>query len=144
MIASHAAVADFIAAHADAWNSADVDAVADDIALPQMIAHGDGTTFIEDDAALARWIEERLARWEAHGVAGVAAVVETVEDLPDDAARVTSRWRLVDARGAALLTFAAVDTLAHDDGEWYFVVTDTAGEDDATWISPGSPGSGKS
>ncbi len=126
-----AAVADFIAAHAEAWNSADVDAVADDLALPQMIAHGDGTTFIEDDAALVRWIEERLARWEALGVAQVTAAVEAVADLPDDAARVTSRWRLADAHGATLLTFVAVDTLAHDDGEWYFVVTDTAGEDAA-------------
>ncbi len=126
-----AAIADFVAAHADAWNSADVDTIADALGLPQMIAHGLGTTFIEDDNELVRWIEERLARWEAHGVAGVSAVVETIEDLPDDAARVTSRWRLVDAGGAALLTFAAVDTLACDEGEWYFVVTDVAGEDAA-------------
>lgn len=134
--APEAAIADFIAAHADAWNSADVDAVADALGLPQMIAHGDGTTFIEDDAELVRWIEERLARWEEDGVAGVSAVVEHVEALPDDAARVTSRWRLVDARGAARLTFAAVDTLACDEGEWYFVVTDVAGEDGAEWLSP--------
>ena len=132
---SDAAVADFIAAHADAWNSADVEALADDFGLPLMLAHGAGTTFVEEDAALVRWLEERLARWEEHGVAGVSAVVEAVEDLPDDAARVTSRWRLVDATGAALLGFVAVDTLARDDGEWYFVVVDTAGEDGAEWAA---------
>ncbi len=139
-----AAIPGFIVAHADAWNGADVDTIADDIGLPQMIAHGAGTTFIEEDNELVRWIEERLARWEAHGVAGVSAVVEHVEALPDDAARVTSRWRLVDAQGAALLTFAAVDTLACDEGDWYFVVTDVAGEDAAEWATPGSPGNGRS
>lgn len=129
-----AAIPDFIAAHADAWNSADIDTVADDFGLPLMLAHGSGTTFVEEDAELVGWIEERLARWEEHGVAGVSAVVEHIEDLPDDAARVTSRWRLVDAAGAARLTFAAVDTLACDEGEWYFVVADLAGEDGADWV----------
>ena len=131
-----AAIAGFITAHADAWNSADVDAVADGLGLPQMIADGTGTTFLESDDELVRWIEERLARWEAHDVAGVSAVVEASEELPDDAARVTSRWRLVDAEGRTLLAFAAVDTLAVDDGEWYVVVTDVAGEEAAAWGPP--------
>ena len=128
----HAAIADFIAAHADAWNSGDGEAIADAMGLPQMIADGAGTTFIEEDEALDAWIDARLAAWDAHGVAGVTAVVAKVEDLPDDAARVTSRWRLVDAGGAALAVFDAVDTIASDDGEWYFVVTDVAGEE-AAW-----------
>jgi hypothetical protein len=140
----HTAIADFIAAHADAWNSGDVEAIADAMGLPQMIADGAGTTFIEADDELDAWIDDRLARWEAHGVAGVTAVVEHIEDLPDDAARVTSRWRLVDGGGATLATFAAVDTLASDDGDWYFVVTDVAGEEGAEWVTPESPGSGRS
>ena len=129
--ASHAAIADFIAGHADAWNAGDVEAIADGMGLPQMIADGAGTTFIEADDELDAWIDDRLGRWEAHGVAGVTAVVEQIEDLPDDAARVTSRWRLVDGEGATLATFVSVDTLACDEGDWYFVVTDVAGEDGA-------------
>jgi len=45
---------------------------------------------------------------------------------------VTSHWRLIDASGVDLISFVAVDTLAADEGDWYFVVTDTAGED-AAW-----------
>ncbi len=129
---NHVALRAFIADHATALQAGDVDAVAEAMGLPQMIAHGAGTTFIEDDGQLVQWIDERLARWAAHDVTGVAATVETIEDLPDDAARVTSRWRLSDARGAEVTSFVAVDTLACDEGEWYFVVTDTAGED-AAW-----------
>ena len=132
---THAAIADFIAAHVTAWNDGDVEAIADAMGLPQMIAHGTGTTFIEADAELDAWIEARLARWDAHGVDAVTAEVEQVEDLPDDAARVTSRWQLAGADGAVVASFAAVDTLACDDGEWYFVVTDVAGED-AAWDGP--------
>ncbi len=140
----HAAIADFIAAHADAWNSGDGEAIADAMGLPQMIADGAGTTFIEADDELDAWIDRRLARWEARGVAGVTAVVEHIEDLPDAAARVTSRWRLVDGDGATLATFVAVDTLASDDGDWYFVVTDVAGEDAAEWVNSGSSGNARS
>jgi hypothetical protein len=128
-----AEIAVFVAAHADAWNSGDVDAVADVMGLPQMLARSDGSTFIEDDAELVAWIEARLAEWEGHGVEGVTAVVAKVEPLPDDAARVTTNWRLVDKSGTALMTFAAVDTLVCDDGDWSFVVTDLAGEDAAVW-----------
>ena len=129
---THAALRDFIAAHAAAYARADVEAVADGMGLPQMIAHGTGTTFVEDDGQLDTWVEERLARWQEHGVAAVDATVEAIEDLPDDAARVTSRWTLAGAGGVVLAAFTAVDTLACDEGEWYFVVTDTAGED-AAW-----------
>ncbi len=138
----HAAIADFITAHADAWNSGDGEAIADVMGLPQMIADGAGTTFIEDDAELDAWIDARSAAWERHGVAGVTAVVDHIEDLPDDAARVTSRWRLVDDGGAALVTFIAVDTIASDDGDWYFVVTDVAGEE-AAWAARELPDSGR-
>ena len=126
-----AAITDFISAHAAAWTSGDVEEIADAIGLPQMLARSDGTTFVEDDAELDRWIATRLADWHAHGVVAVAADVEHVEDLPDEAARVTSRWRLTGADGAERLGFVAVDTLACDDGDWYYVVTDLAGEDAA-------------
>ena len=129
---AHAALRDFVAGHAAAYARADVEAIADGMGLPQMIAHGTGTTFVEDDGQLDIWVEERLARWAAHGVSGVTAAVEAVEDLPDDAARATSRWTLTGGDGVTVATFAAVDTLARDDDEWYFVVTDTAGED-AAW-----------
>ena len=135
------AIAELIAAHAAAWNSADVDTIAEAMGLPQMLAGAHGTTFIEDDESLVGWIDQRLARWAEHGVASVTATVEHVEDLPDEAARVTSRWRLLDADGAERLAFVAIDTLACDEGDWYFVVTDIAGEEAA---SPGSPGSGRS
>ena len=126
-------IAAFIAGHADAWNSGDVDAIADVMGLPQMLARSDGSTFIETDGELVAWIEERLGDWEANGVAGVTAVVDKVEPLPDDAARVTTGWRLIDEGGKALLAFAATDTLVSDDGDWSFVVTDLAGEDAAVW-----------
>jgi len=126
-------IATFIAAHADAWNSGDVDAIADVMGLPQMLARSDGSTFVETDDELVAWIEARLADWDAHGVAGVAAVVAHVEPLPDDAARVKTNWRLVDDGGAALMAFTAIDTLVNDDGDWSFVVTDLAGEDAAVW-----------
>ncbi len=128
---ANAAIATLIADHAAAWSSGDVDAIADVMGLPQMLARSDGTTFIEDDGQLVIWIEERLAAWAALGVAAITATVETVEELPDEAARVTSRWRLADAGGAERLAFVAVDTLACDEGDWYFVVTDVAGEDAA-------------
>ncbi len=126
-------IATFMSAHADAWNSGDVDAIAEVMGLPQMLARSDGSTFIEDDAALVAWIDARLAEWEAHGVAGVTAVVAKVEPLPDDAARVTTNWRLVDEAGTALMSFTAIDTLVSDDGDWSFVVTDLASEDAAAW-----------
>ncbi len=129
---THAAIAEFVAAAAAAWAAADADWLAEAMGLPQMIAGGDGTTFIEDDAALEAWIDARLDRWADHGVAAATAVVEQVEDLPDDAARVTTRWHLADAGGAPVTSFVAVDTLVCDDGEWYYVVTDTAGEDAGT------------
>ena len=127
---AHAAIRELLATQAAAWASGDVDAIAEAMGLPQMLARSDGTTFIEDDRQLVIWIEERLADWAARGIDGVTATVEAIEDLPDEAARVTSRWRLT-AAGAERLTFVAVDTLASDDGEWYYVVTDTAGEDAA-------------
>ena len=126
-------IATFIAGHADAWNSGDVDAIAEVMGLPQMLARSDGSTFIEEDAELVAWIDARLAEWDGHGVEGVTAVVTKVEPLPDDAARVTTNWRLVDADGRALMTFTAIDTLVDDDGDWSFVVTDLAGEDAAAW-----------
>jgi len=126
-------IATFIAGHADAWNSGDVDAIAEAMGLPQMLARSDGSTFIEEDAELVAWIDARLAEWDGHGVEGVTAVVTKVEPLPDDAARVTTNWRLVDADGRALMTFTAIDTLVDDDGDWSFVVTDLAGEDAAAW-----------
>ena len=122
------ALAEFIAGLGKAWGSGDVDAIAEAMGLPHMLAHGDGTEFIEDDAALTRWIDERLAAWAEVGVTGATTEVERVEDLPDDAARVTVRWRLAGADK----TFTAVDTLVLDDGDWYVVVTDLAGED-AAW-----------
>lgn len=125
------AIADFIAAHAAAWTGGDVEEIADAMGLPQMLARSDGTTFVEDDGELDRWIEMRLAHWQAQGVTEVTATVEHIEDLPDAAARVTSRWRLAGTGGAEQLSFVAVDTLACDDGEWYYVVTDLAGEDAA-------------
>ena len=123
---------DLITAHAEAWSAGDVDTIAEAMGLPQMLAEAHGTTFIEDDGQLVVWIEARLAAWRERGVATVTAVVDRVEALPDDAARVTSHWRLIDASGVDLISFVAVDTLAADEGDWYFVVTDTAGED-AAW-----------
>lgn len=127
-------IAAFVAGHAEAWNSGDVDAIADVMGLPQMLARSDGSTFIEEDAELVAWIEGRLADWKAHGVATVTAVVDSVEPLPDDAARVTTTWRLADADGAEVMHFSATDTLVADDGDWSFVVTDLAGEE-AAWSS---------
>lgn len=131
-MSADAAIAEFVAAQAEAWGTADVDTIADAMGLPQMLAGAGGTTFIEEDDALVRWIEARLATWAEHGVVSVEAVVEAVEDLPDDAARVTSRWTLTDGGGATVVDFVAVDTLAADDGDWYLVVTDIAGEE-AAW-----------
>jgi hypothetical protein len=128
----HVAIAAFIAGHAAAWQRGEVEDIADALGLPQMVAHGTGTTFIEDDGQQDEWIDDRLARWAAHGIAQVTAAVEAIEELPDEAARVTSRWQLTDAAGAEVASFTAVDTLAADEGEWYYVVTDTAGED-AVW-----------
>lgn len=128
-----AAIAEFAAAYADAWTTGDVDGIADVIGLPQMLARSDGTAFIEDDGALVAWIDERLADWDAHGVEGVVITVAHVEPLPDDAARATFDWRLVDADGKTLRAFRAVDTLVSDDGEWSLVVTDLAGEDATDW-----------
>lgn len=128
-----AEIASFVAGHADAWNSGDVDAIADVMGLPQMLARSDGSTFIEEDTELVAWIAARLAEWDVHGVAGVTAVVAKVEALPDDAARVTTNWRLVDDAGKALMIFTAIDTLVSDDGDWSFVVSDLAGEDTAHW-----------
>jgi len=128
---SAAALAEFIAAQADAWTAGDIDAIADAMGLPQMIAGEAGTTFLEDDGQLVEWIEARLARWHARGVTAATVATESIEELPDDAARVTSRWTLAAADGDVRLSFAAVDTLACDEGEWYYVVTDVAGEDAA-------------
>ncbi len=128
-----AQITEFFTAHADAWNSGDVDAIADVMGLPQMLARADGSTFIETDEEIVAWIDARLAEWDGHGVAGVTAVVAKIEPLPDDAARVTANWRLVDEGGALLMSFTASDTLVSDDGEWSFVVTDLAGEDAASW-----------
>ncbi len=128
-----AEIAAFVAAHADAWNTGDVDSIADVMGLPQMLARSDGSTFIETDEELVAWIDARLAEWDSHSVEGVSAIVAKVEPLPDDAARVTTNWRLVDADGKPLMTFTAVDTLVSDDGDWSFVVTDLAGEDAAAW-----------
>ena len=126
-------IAEFAAAYADAWTTGDVDGIADVIGLPQMLVRSDGSAFIEDDPGLVAWIEERLADWEARGVEGVVITVASVQPLPDDAARATLDWRLVDAAGKTLLAFRAVDTLVSDDGEWSLVVTDLAGEDAAEW-----------
>ena len=132
-------IAAFVVAHAEAWSSDDVDAIADVMGLPQMLARSDGSTFIEEDAELVAWIDGRLAEWEAHGVAKVTAIVDKVEPLPDDAARVTTTWRLSGSSGSEVISFAATDTLVSDDGEWSFVVTDLAGEE-AAWASTESRG----
>lgn len=129
--ATHEAITAFIAAHAAAWSAGDVDAIAETMGLPQMVADGAGTTFIEDDRQLVQWIEERLGRWDERGIETITAAVEKIDDLPDEAARVTSRWHLSDADGGAVVSFVAVDTLACHEGDWYYVVTDTAGEDAA-------------
>lgn len=126
-----AAIADFLTAHAAAWAAGDADTIAEAMGLPQMIASADGTVFLEEDDELTAWINARLARWTELGVTGVAVTVEAVEGLPDDAARVSSRWRLAGAGGVEVRSFTAVDTLAADDGDWYYVVTDLAGEDAA-------------
>ncbi len=126
-----AAIADLIATQAAAWEGGDVEAIGEAMGLPQMVARSDGTVFIEDEAELDSWIGERLAGWEALGVVSVTAEVDTIEPLPDEAARVTTTWRLAGKDGSERLAFTAVDTLACDDGEWYFVVTDLAGEEAA-------------
>jgi len=129
---SDPAIAELIAAQAAAWESGDVEAIGDALGLPQMLARADGTTFIEDEGELDAWIAARLAAWRDMGVTTIDAEIEHIEPLPDDAARVTSRWRLAGSDGGERLAFVAVDTVACDEGEWYYVVTDTAGEDAAT------------
>ena len=132
-------IAAFVAEHAEAWSSGDGDAIAEVMGLPQMLARSDGSTFIEEDTELVAWIDGRLAKWEAHGVASVGAAVDTVEPLPDDAARVTTTWRLADSGGGEIVSFAATDTLVSDEGDWSFVVTDLAGEE-AAWAGAESAG----
>lgn len=134
-----AAIMSFVAGHAEAWSSGDVDAIAEVMSLPQMLARSDGSTFIEDDAELVAWIDARLGDWKAYGVIAVTAAVETIEPLPDDAARVTTTWRLVDEAKNMVAAFASTDTLVSDDGDWSFVVTDLAGEE-ATWATAGTAG----
>lgn len=126
---TEADVREAIAAFAADWAAFDVDALLDHFALPQIIYAEGATSFFEDEAEVRANLDELVALYRQHGVAGVSATEVHVEPLPDGAARALVRWRLDDAAGTELIAFKTVYTLvADDDGEPAIVAIDADGE----------------
>ena len=127
-----AGIAKFLAGYGAAWDALDVEAIVAHYALPQIIVAGGRTTFIETEDEVRAGIETLCQLYEDRGVDGVELEVETIEPLPDHAARAVVRWRLKDEGGAELLAYPATYTIVEDDdGVLAIVAFDADGQADA-------------
>lgn len=104
----------FFAAHEEAWQLWDVDAITGFFAVPQLIVSHGTSHFFETHEALRGHFATIVARYEEAGVATVVLVGVDSEGLPDDAMRSVVHWRLDKADGSELLKFDLVYTLAWD------------------------------
>lgn len=117
-------IADMFRIYAAAWTLSDSDALMEQIAVPHLIADGRGTTFIEDEAALAAGLEAELTLWRARGHGKATATVTRLTDLPDDAIRAFVDWHIDGVGNVPPVRFAAVYTLVTAGGEWAIATTD--------------------
>ncbi len=104
----------FFAAHEEAWQLWDVDAITGFFAVPQLIVSHGTSHFFETYEALRGHFATIVARYEEAGVAKVVLTGVVSEALPDDALRATAHWRLDKADGAPILSFYLIYTMAWD------------------------------
>lgn len=124
-------VADFFERYATAWNTLEASPVLACLGFPHLVATAESTHFFEDENEARGHIETLLERYREAGVTGIEQLALSTKPLPDDAARVTVAWRLTDARGAEVLQFTTLYTLAAEAGEWLIVAIDAQAELDA-------------
>ena len=104
----------FFAAHEEAWQLWDVDAITGFFAVPQLVVASGTSHFFETHEALRGHFATIVARYEEVGGAKVVLVGVEAEELPDDAVRATVHWRLDKADGAPIIGFDLIYTLAWD------------------------------
>lgn len=122
----------FLAGYGEAWDAFDADAIGAHYALPQIIVQGGRTTFLESEDEIASGLTSLIELYRERGVEHAALEIETIEPLPDNAARAMVRWRLTDAAGAELLSYPATYTIVEDDdGVLAIVAFDADGQADA-------------
>lgn len=107
----------FFEAYAAAWRARDLEALMSFFAVPQLIATREASHFLEDEAEVRAYLSALLAKHDEHGAVTATIVRLDVEELPDDAARTTVRWRLGDAATHPLIEYDTAYTLAPDETE---------------------------
>lgn len=122
----------FVASYGEAWDAIDIDAIVAHYALPQITVAGGRTTFIETEDEVRAGVETLCGLYDDHGVDTIAVEVESIEPLPDAAARAVLRWRFTDEAGAELLNYTTAQTIIEDDdGVLAIVAVDADGQVDA-------------
>ncbi len=127
-----AAVTKFLAGYGEAWDAIDVEAIVAHYALPQIMVAGGRTTFIETEDEVRAGVETLCHLYDDKGVSKIELSVESLEPLPDAAARAVARWRFTDEGGAELLNYTVAYTIVEDDdGVLAIVAVDADGQVDA-------------
>ena len=130
----------FFDAYAAAWNARALQRLMKFFAVPQLVATQGANHFLESEEEVRAYLSMQLARHDEQGAASITAVRLDVEPLPDDAARVTVRWRLDDRAARPLLEYDLAYTLAPDETEVdavpRIVAVDARGAD-AAWQAAG-------
>lgn len=124
-------VADFFERYAAAWNTFDPEPVLACLGFPHLVANADSTHFFEEEDEARGHIAALLTRYREAEVTAIEQLALSTKPLPDDAARATVAWRLIDARGAEVVQFTTLYTLAGEAGEWLIVAIDAQAELDA-------------
>ena len=111
-----AEVVSFLGNYAAAWNARDEDALMALLAVPLMIASGERTEFLEDDAAVRGHVEQAFDHEEETGVHGIGFADITAMALPDGAMRVGARKQHLGADGAAFEDYPVHYTVLEERG----------------------------
>jgi hypothetical protein len=107
----------FFEAYAAAWQARDLEALMSFLTVPQLIVTPEASHFLETEDEVRANVAALLAKYDEQGVAAVEIVRLDAEPLPDDALRVTVRWRLDDSAARPLIEYATIYTLAPDESE---------------------------
>jgi len=127
-----AAITEFLAGYGAAWDAIDVDAIIAHYALPQISVAGGRTTFIETEDEIRAGVETLCGLYDDKGVDTISLTVESVQPLPDAAARAVVRWCFTGEGGAELLSYTVAYTIVEDDdGVLAIVAVDADGQVDA-------------
>lgn len=125
------AIVEFFRRYAATITAGDGPALRTFIASPFGLVSKNRTVFFESPQAASAEFRAMLAERRANGVVHWAVEVLAELPLPDEAARVKTRWTLSGADGAALVTFESTYTLVAEADLWMIVVNDIDGYADA-------------